>query len=482
MAGKGTYAALQQLRPSTAIDLSKGIVDANMIYLRMNQDRRSEQTSMIEQQKYDEERRNAFMTALEGDLSKIDAYRVSTGYKQPDEALTKSLLDTKQKLIDLYSSPEYLRRDPKAIAEKNRLLSKPQFLSGVVTNIKTGLEDLDQGMKPTVDKNGNSVLPRYSKAAVLQLNKWKGLANGQFDFETIDGRDYAVIYNDDGQHNFVDMQYFNTNGLKDSIPSYFDFNAYLKMQRENLGEKVTVTDSAGNRTITNKSFDDIRPMVEQGVDKLLGGSAANLTNEGLSLLADHYNFDLAQISSFNDATYGDLKSFVISQIEKNYKEEYKDEFNKDEFNAYETQRHHKATEANTAFANQTDRIKTNNDVKKTDFEIKKELKESGASATTLNGKTALNYSLNKTLEISVPGQFGTDKKIKVNSFTVVEENGHLAYYATDGKNSFKVDNPQRMLDGSNLTATKISNQLNDARGLNPSDNKSPEDLRKKYNY
>lgn len=340
MAVKGNFSALQQQRDSN-VDFTKGILDATNIYLRMQENRRAEEEHVERKDYYKQKKNELLRSAINGELSALDEYAKYTGFKQPDEALTSSLMSTKQEITEIVKDPDYMN-DPVKLAQLQKLKNRPKYMAQTLSTIKTGFEYLQSGMQSTVDKNGKTVPARYSKANRLQLNKFYGLAQGQFDYQSINGTDYLVIMQEDGSYDIVDTNYLNKNGLTGTAIELFDYDTYLADFSKNLGYVKEVKDK-GNRTISVQKFDDIKPMVEGRVKQLVGDKD-KLTNQGISILVDHMGFDENELKNITTEQYNQLVSNIVGNIKSNYKEETKDQANVQLINANESSRHNKANE------------------------------------------------------------------------------------------------------------------------------------------
>lgn len=323
MAVKGNFSALQQQRESN-VDFTKGILDATNIYLKMQENRRAEEEHIERKDLYKQKKNELLRNAINGELSSLDEYAKYTGFKQPDEALTSSLMNTKQEIAEIVKDPDYMN-DPVKLAQLQKLKNRPKYMAQTLSTIKSGFEDLQSGMQATVDKNGKTVPARYSKANRLQLNKFYGLAEGQFDYQSINGTDYLVIMQEDGSYDIVDTNYLNKHGLSGTAIELFDYDTYLSDFSKNLGSVKEVKDK-GNRTISVQKFDDMKPMVENRVKQLVG-TKDKLTNQGISILVDHMGFDENELKNITSEQYKQLVDNIVNNVQSTYKEEVKDEAN-----------------------------------------------------------------------------------------------------------------------------------------------------------
>lgn len=460
MAVKGNFSALQQQRESN-VDFTKGILDATNIYLKMQENRRAEEEHVERKDLYKQKKNELLRNAINGELSALDEYAKYTGFKQPDEALTSSLMSTKQEIAELAKDPDYLN-NPVKYAQLLKLRNRPKYMAQTLSTIKSGFEDLQSGMQATVDKNGKTVPARYSKANRLQLNKFYGLAEGQFDYQSINGTDYLVIMQEDGSYDIVDTNYLNKHGLSGTAIELFDYDTYLSDFSKNLGSVKEVKDE-GNRTISVQKFNDMKPMVENRVKQLVG-TKDKLTNQGISILVDHMGFDENELKNITSEQYNQLVDNIVNNVQSTYKEEVKDEANVQLINSQNTAKYQQGQLQIGRMNAETSRMNAETNAKKVNHDIRQDSQNSGGyQYVTLEGNNGVTYPLKKGFEVKYDGT----NTIKANSMIVTNDNGAMRYYASDGKNTVEVNNKQVLLNEAGVNAKDVMNALNNGYNTKP---------------
>lgn len=324
MATKGTYAAYQQLKPTTGFDPAQALIDVGDYEMRQDANRRADEHMAFLKEKYANERNDMFMKAAAGDMSVIGDLATISGYMQPDEAMSDVVFDTRsemQKMTEEYGVEE-IYSNPELFSKWSNLMNTAKYMHKATGAVTGRLNEISAGMKWTRDEKGNMIPPKYNPTiAGEQAEIAMNLVNGKYASGMV-GSD-RMFSIPDGRGGVALLSLVDTmRGNFGEIPAYVDFDEYLEGWGGNNGRlgSMKVTTDKNGRTIVNDTFDNMRGNVRNAVKQDFG-QFGNLSDFAISFLTEKVGMNSSQIGAMTEEDYEQAIDLVVDGISTYYEGE-----------------------------------------------------------------------------------------------------------------------------------------------------------------